>query len=78
MLNRLLVKTLLDLAAFSRTLNGVWQEDFGTALEQFVRLRKMLLQETRAIREISRKAPFEKPIRLLISVSRIGVTQQPP
>ena len=43
-------------------------------LEQFVRLRKMLLQETRAIREISRKAPFEKPIRLLTSVPGIGVT----
>ena len=34
----------------------------------------MLLQETRAIREISRKAPFEKPIRLLTSVPGIGVT----
>lgn len=43
-------------------------------LEQFVRLRKMLLQETRAIREISRKEPFEKPIRLLTSVPGIGVT----
>lgn len=43
-------------------------------LEQFIRLRKMLLQETRAIREISRKAPFEKPIRLLASVPGIGVT----
>lgn len=43
-------------------------------LEQFIRLRKMLLQETRAIREISRKAPFEKPIRLLTSVPGIGVT----
>lgn len=43
-------------------------------LEQFIRLRKMLLQETRAIREISRKAPFDKPIRLLTSVPGIGVT----
>lgn len=43
-------------------------------IEQFICLRKMLLQETRAIREISRKAPFEKPIRLLTSVPRIGVT----
>ena len=43
-------------------------------LEQFIRLRKMLLQETRAIREISRKTPFEKPIRLLTSVPGIGVT----
>lgn len=34
----------------------------------------MLLQETRAIREISRKALFEKPIRLLTSVPRISVT----
>lgn len=43
-------------------------------LEQFVRLRMMLLRETRAIREISRKEPFEKPIRLLASVPGIGVT----
>ena len=43
-------------------------------LEQFIRLRKMLLQETRAIREISRKAPFAKPIRLLSSVPGIGIT----
>lgn len=43
-------------------------------LEQFIRLRKMLLQETRAIREISRKAPFDQPIRLLTSVPGIGVT----
>ena len=43
-------------------------------IEQFVRLRNMLLQETRAIREISRKAPFEKPMRLLTSVPGIGVT----
>lgn len=34
----------------------------------------MLLQKTRAIREISRKEPFEKPIRLLTSVPGIGVT----
>jgi len=43
-------------------------------LEQFFRLRMMLLQEARAIREISRKVPFEKPIRLLTSVPGIGVT----
>lgn len=43
-------------------------------LEQFVRLRKMLLQETCAIRGISRKVPFDKPIRLLTSVLGIGVT----
>lgn len=43
-------------------------------LEQFIRLRKRLLQETRAICEISRKASFEKTIRLLRSVPEIGVT----
>lgn len=43
-------------------------------LEQFVRLRRMLLQETRAIRDISRTEPFEKPIRLLTSVPGIGIT----
>ena len=42
-------------------------------LEQFIRLRKMLLQETRAIREISRKNHLKKPIRLP-SVPGIGVT----
>ena len=43
-------------------------------MEQFIRLRKMLLQETRAIREISRKPPFDGQIRLLVSVPGIGVT----
>ena len=43
-------------------------------LEEFIRLRRMLLQETRVIREIFRKAPFDKSIRLLTSVLGIGVT----
>ena len=43
-------------------------------LEQFIRLRKMLLQETHSIREISRKEPYQKPISLLTSVPGIGVT----
>jgi transposase len=43
-------------------------------IEQFVRLRGMLLQETRAIRSISRSEPFEEPIRLLTSVPGIGIT----
>ncbi len=43
-------------------------------LEQFMRLRGMLLQETRAIRAISRNEPFKEPIRLLTSVPGIGIT----
>ena len=43
-------------------------------LEQFVRLREMLLQETRAIRSISRSEPFEEVLRLLTSVPGIGIT----
>ena len=43
-------------------------------VEQLVRLRGMLLQETRAIRSISRKKPFDETIRLLTSVPGIGIT----
>ncbi len=42
-------------------------------IEQFVRLRGMLLQETRAIRAISRSEAFNEPIRLLTSVPGIGI-----
>jgi transposase len=43
-------------------------------IEQFVRLRGMLLQETRTIRSISRTEPFNESVRLLTSVPGIGIT----
>lgn len=43
-------------------------------IEGLIRLREMLLQETRAIREISRQEPFAETIRLLTSVPGIGIT----
>jgi transposase len=43
-------------------------------VEQFVRLRGMLLQETRAIRELSRSDVFKESIRLIMSVPGIGIT----
>ncbi|MDR2917372.1 MAG: IS110 family transposase [Tannerella sp.] len=43
-------------------------------IEQLVRLRAMNLQETRTIRAISRKSPFDETIRLLTSVPGIGIT----
>ncbi|GHV04932.1 IS110 family transposase [Bacteroidia bacterium] len=43
-------------------------------IEQLVRLRGMLLQETRTIRSISRQEPFDETIRLLTSVPGIGMT----
>jgi transposase len=43
-------------------------------IEQFVRLRAMLLQETRTIREISRKEPIKEMIRLLSTVPGIAIT----
>jgi len=43
-------------------------------IDSFIRLRGMLLQETRAIREISGKEPFRETIRLLTSVPGIGIT----
>ena len=43
-------------------------------IEQLVRLRGMLLQETRILRAISRTDPFSETIRLLTSVPGIGIT----
>ena len=43
-------------------------------IEQLVSLRKMLLQETRSMRTISRSVPFSETIRLLTSVPGIGIT----
>ncbi|EGJ99969.1 IS110 family transposase [Dysgonomonas gadei] len=43
-------------------------------IEQFDRLREMLLQETRAIRELSRREVFAEPLRLLMTVPGIGIT----
>jgi hypothetical protein len=44
-------------------------------IEQLVRLRGTLLQETRTIRSISRQKPFGETIRLLTSVPGIGITK---
>ena len=43
-------------------------------IEQFVRLRGMLLQETRAIRNLSRTGSFVEPLKLITSVPGIGIT----
>jgi transposase len=43
-------------------------------IEQFMRLREMLLQETRLIRQLSRSEPFAEPLRLLMTVPGIGIT----
>ncbi len=43
-------------------------------IEQFTRLREMLLQETRFIRQLSRSEPFAEPLRLLMTVPGIGIT----
>jgi len=43
-------------------------------VEQFVRLRAMLLEETRAIRNLSRSEAFKESIRLITSVPGIGIT----
>ena len=43
-------------------------------IEHFVRLREMMLQETKAIRELSHKEPFAEPLRLLMTVPGIGIT----
>jgi transposase len=43
-------------------------------IEQFVRLREMLLQEARIIRKLSRSASFAEPLRLIMSVPGIGIT----
>jgi transposase len=43
-------------------------------IEQLVHLCKMLLQETRAIRSLSRKSSFAEPLRLITSIPGIGIT----
>lgn len=43
-------------------------------IEQFVRLRKMLLQETRMMRNLSRSGPLAEPLRLVMTVPGIGIT----
>lgn len=43
-------------------------------IDNLIRLRSMLLQETRTIRDISRRDPFSEMIRLLTSVPGIGIT----
>ena len=43
-------------------------------IEQLVHLRKMLLQETRAIRNLSRKSSLAEPLRLITSIPGIGIT----
>jgi transposase len=43
-------------------------------IEQFIRLREMLLQKTRLIRDLSRTETFAEPLRLLMTVPGIGVT----
>jgi len=43
-------------------------------IEQFVRLRGMLLEETRAVRSLSRSGSFAEPLRLLMTVPGIGIT----
>jgi transposase len=43
-------------------------------IEQLVRLRVMLLQETGTIRSISRQEPFSEAIRLLTSIPGTGIT----
>jgi transposase len=43
-------------------------------IEQFMRLREMLLQETRVIRDLSRSDLFAEPLQLIMSVPGIGIT----
>ncbi len=43
-------------------------------IEQFMRLREMLLQETRIIRQLSRSELFSESLRLLMTVPGIGIT----
>ena len=43
-------------------------------IEQLLRLREMLLQETRIIRQLSRKEPFAESLRFIMSVPGIGIT----
>ena len=50
------------------------RETLALHIEQFVRLREMLLHQTRTIRTLSRSNVFKEPIRLLTSVPGIGIT----
>ena len=43
-------------------------------IEQFLSLRSMRLQETRAIRKLSHSEAFAEPLRLIMSVPGIGIT----
>ncbi len=43
-------------------------------IDQYIRLREMLLQETRTIRALSREESFAEPLRLLMTVPGIGIT----
>jgi transposase len=62
------------MARRSGVFNRVWKKNTGLAIEQLVRLRVMLLQETGTIRSISRQEPFGEAIRLLTSVPGTGIT----
>jgi transposase len=53
---------------------GYGRKTLDLHIEQFVRLREMLLQETRTIRQLSRSEPFAEPLRLLMTVPGIGIT----
>jgi transposase len=53
---------------------GYGRKTLDLHIEQLVGLRGMLLQETRAIRSITRQEPFGETIRLLTSVPGIGIT----
>ena len=43
-------------------------------IEQFIRLRGILLQETRLIRNLSRSQLFAEPLRLITTIPGIGIT----
>ena len=49
------------------------RETLSLHIEQFVRLRGMLLQQTRTIRTLCRSEAFKEPILLLTSVPGIGI-----
>ena len=53
---------------------GYGREALNLHIDQFIRLRAMLLLQTRMIRSISRSEAFAEPIRLLTSVPGIGIT----
>lgn len=53
---------------------GYGRRTLDLHIEQFVRLREMLLQQTRIIRSISRTEPFCGAIQLITSVPGIGIT----